>query len=326
MQPLNQAEKQPSLALHLRSTSKSKTHSSWWNGQRRRESEGSREFSGDISVFHPLIAAIPWHDFPNDADLPTVDHLHSMDQKTSFIDSKTISNVRSVLSTLHEELCVQNPRPDWVPIKGLAAIANICLILHLIHRRDLLSEFLEHEITDVDLVLGKPKLRSILKDDRTVGAFHKAQYKVTLRDLENGWAEYKENELLPLRTIRNLGSGGFATVDCVEHVLNGQELAHKVFSLTPEFESRLQQSFLVEIESLKKLTGHRHIVEYLGAYRRPNSLGLLLRPVATCDLYKFLRNPRTFDFADEQEILYHTFGCLASALAYMHAQQSKFEP
>ena len=109
------------------------------------------------------------------------------------------------------------------------AIANICLILHLIHRRDLLSEFLEHEITDVDLILGKPKLRSILKDDRTVRASYKTQYKVTLRDLENGWAEYKENELLPLRTIRNLGSGGFAIVDCVEHVLNGQELAHKVF-------------------------------------------------------------------------------------------------
>jgi hypothetical protein len=86
----------------------------------------------------------------------------------------------------------------------------------------------------------------------------------------------------------------------------------------------MQDSFETEITSLKKLSGYRHIVEYLGAYRSPHCLGLLLSPVADCDLYQFLKNPRNFGFseADQQELLLRSFGCLSSALAYMHSQKS----
>jgi hypothetical protein len=277
------------------------------------------------SAVDPLVEALPWASLPPVSSFPEIDDLHDPHQAViRFIDSTAKAKAGAVLSAFYEECSSRTPRPDWLPSRSLETRSSICMILHLIKRQHILPEFIKNDVDDTDLPIDIPRLQSFLKDSRTVKAFSTAQHKATLRDLADGVTVYQENELLPFLTIGNLGSGGYARVDCVEHVLRGEKIAHKVFRLTSRREQSLQKTFQTEIQSLKRLSGHHHIVEYLGAYESPRCLGLLMHPVATCDLYSFLDKPQVYDFADRQTVLLRCFGCLTSALAYMHFQKSKF--
>jgi hypothetical protein len=275
------------------------------------------------ATLHPLVEELPWKLLPTKDALPRVDLRQGTNETTFFVDPVTRAKAEAVLSSLYDELSLRSPRPDWVPADCLSKRTLICIILRVISRHDLLTEFVDNGITDVDIPIDMPTLRSFLKDTKTIELFHDVQYNAKLRDLEeDGLALYRDHEILPFRTIRSLGHGGFATVDCVQHVLRGYEVAHKAFILTPRLERRMQDSFETEIRSLKKLSGHRHVVEYLGAYRSPHCLGLLLRPVAECDMYQFLKSPGSFNIANWRGLLRQSFGCLSSALAFMHEKKS----
>ncbi|KAH7371293.1 hypothetical protein BKA66DRAFT_573024 [Pyrenochaeta sp. MPI-SDFR-AT-0127] len=293
--------------------------------KQRSEIVGAPEETGQLFAHGPvgdsLVEALPWDYFPSEESLPLVDDLQGSHKTTTFIDLATKTRAHSILSSFCELVNSYTPRPVWAPSQSLTTRSLVCLILHFIKRHDLLSSFIDNGVEDTDIPLDFPKLQSFLKDDLTIKAFYKAQYKAVLRDLEDGVAIYEENELLPFRTIRPLGSGGYARVDCVEHVLQGQQFAHKVFHLTSGPEQRMQKTFRLEMQSLKKLSNHQHIVKYLGAYRSPKCLGLLLHPVAECDLHQFLKHSQAYDFMDRRKLLLRCFGCLTSALAYMHAQQ-----
>lgn len=279
----------------------------------------------EIEHHQTLVDELPWKFLPAENLLPQVDLRQGSPKTTFFIDPVSKAKAEVVLSAFYDELCARSPRPSWVPLQCLSQRCLICIMLHLMKRHDLLPAFIDNGITDEDIPLDKSKLQMFLNDAKTIKAFHSMQYKSKLRDVDNnGLVVYQENEILPFNTIRSLGHGGFATVDCVKHVLRGYEVAHKAFILTPRVEKRMQDSFEAEIQSLKKLSGYRHIVEYLGAYQSPHCLGLLLSPVAECDLYQFLKSPGSFDFPDGHGILMKSFGCLSSALTYMHSQKSKF--
>ncbi|KAK3337779.1 kinase-like domain-containing protein, partial [Cercophora scortea] len=77
-------------------------------------------------------------------------------------------------------------------------------------------------------------------------------------------------------------------------------------------------SFEKELASLKKLR-HRHVVQLRGSYTDSSSLGLLILPIADWNLREYLC---TEDVAPEvrKRCLRHFFGCLATALAYIHSK------
>lgn len=286
-----------------------------------------RTFSSQSLVLQPLLEELPWKLLPSQEALPQVDFRQGINKSTFFIDTPNRLRAEAVLSSFYEEVCSRSPKPEWAPSENLSSRSLICIMLHLIDRHDLLPLFIEHGIADKHLPLDMPDLRAFLRDTKTIETFRTMQYKAKLRDFDGeGVTVYGENEILPLRTIRSLGHGGFATVDCVEHVLRGHDMAHKSFQLTGRVEQHMYESFSTEIASLKRLSGYRHIVEYIGAYRSPRCLGLLLRPVAECDLYQFLKNSKAFGFSETEQraLLLRSFGCLSSALAYMHSKQSKF--
>ena len=97
-----------------------------------------------------------------------------------------------------------------------------------------------------------------------------------------------------------------------------------------------------ELDILKKLS-HRHVVTLLGSYTQNKILGLLLHPVAVCDLGVFLeeldeeqrlgaaelgeglsklvdRLGLPVSLSSARERLNKVYGCLANAIQYLHDQ------
>lgn len=142
-----------------------------------------------------------------------------------------------------------------------------------------------------------------------------------------------------------LGRGAFA--DVFEVALRGQTLALKVvkFKRNKEVESIQAKR---EIEILKKLSqkrGHANIIRVIGAYTHQNNLGILLHPVAVCDLESFFADVEDYsksntvdderarltslgyaasrDSPYKASLVYSQIGCLVSAVAFLHSTQIK---
>lgn len=153
--------------------------------------------------------------------------------------------------------------------------------------------------------------------------------------------DFTADETIPLVQGRFLGhgvNGGVWETHC-----KGVALAWK----RKHCRRKIGDAERKEITILKKLS-HNHIVKLVGTYTHRQFLGLLLWPVAVCDMATFfedfetvLGENRTID--DEQsarltalglpcesqaslhshggEFLYPKIGCLASAIAYLHEQK-----
>ncbi|KAF2869446.1 kinase-like domain-containing protein, partial [Massariosphaeria phaeospora] len=84
---------------------------------------------------------------------------------------------------------------------------------------------------------------------------------------------------------------------------------------------KVGQRDLQEIAIIRKLQ-HKHIIQLAGSYTRGPYLGILLYPVATCDMATFLED---IDFMQSHEPstararLWESYGCIASAMAYLHS-------
>jgi serine/threonine protein kinase len=98
--------------------------------------------------------------------------------------------------------------------------------------------------------------------------------------------DFRRNEVVPLAQGAFLGHGVNGPV--YETSCNGQTVAlKKVFC-----RSGIKQTDLKEIEIIKKLR-HHHVIELVGTYTHGLYLGLLLYPVAVCDLATFLEDVNT---------------------------------
>ncbi|KAH0564817.1 hypothetical protein GP486_001790 [Trichoglossum hirsutum] len=114
-----------------------------------------------------------------------------------------------------------------------------------------------------------------------------------------------------------LGRGGFGEVDHVRSKLSLEEYARKRMYRKRVFsrDKMAMQTFENELANLKRLS-HRHLVKLVGSYTDPKFIGLLMSPVADCDLKAFLeREP--FPKGDLY-LLRGFFGCLCSAVLYLH--------
>lgn len=155
------------------------------------------------------------------------------------------------------------------------------------------------------------------------------------------YAIFSKEESIPLEHGRVLGKG--ANGEVIEVACKNAKLALKRIG----HRRRILPNERREIEILKKLS-HRHVINLVGTYIQPPVLGILLYPAAQCDLLlalDFLDNkkqhPETYLEDDHLmgrltdhrltcgqmeeivgpsgELLYPRFGCLASAMAYLHA-------
>ncbi len=135
----------------------------------------------------------------------------------------------------------------------------------------------------------------------------------------------------PLKHIDMLSNGDFAVVDKVQftrvRLPSAKVYARKVIKV-----SRLQNSddIFKELEELEiaKSRRHRHIVSIVTTYEEidllKRSCGIIMEPVADCSLKEYMSHLGDSCMSDPQEgrlIQGKWFGCLASALAFLHAQE-----
>ncbi|KAH7077631.1 kinase-like domain-containing protein [Paraphoma chrysanthemicola] len=133
--------------------------------------------------------------------------------------------------------------------------------------------------------------------------------------------------LVPYKLLKNLGHGGSASVEKVEDVHTGRVYARKIFrNVHTRNLTHAKQRLRDEVQIMKRLAAHHHIVRVHATYIVKRELAIILDPVADGgDLASFLQDFRdagigAASWSFQCHILWKSFGCLASGLAFMHRQ------
>ncbi|KAF3004395.1 hypothetical protein E8E13_010133 [Curvularia kusanoi] len=148
--------------------------------------------------------------------------------------------------------------------------------------------------------------------------------------------DFASTEEVPLKEDVFLGRGAMGDVYQTE--VMGFKLAWKRVPLRRQ----VTQKDLREMEILKKLS-HAHIVSLIGTYTHRQCFGLLLEPVAVCDLHTLFEDIEAHwdsraSPSQEQRLhslcffgrdtakhkatpIYFQIGCLVSAVTYLHEQK-----
>lgn len=131
---------------------------------------------------------------------------------------------------------------------------------------------------------------------------------------------FMDSEQIPFKLLKILGRGDGSVIEKVKDTTNGRVISRKVIFSSFGRIHQYEQIFLDESERLKRLV-HPHITRILGTYISPEHVAIL-QPVADNNLADYLSditkfgNPAT---SEQVTLLRGFFGCLASGLAFIHA-------
>lgn len=223
-------------------------------------------------------------------------------------------------------------------------LAHTCprtyIVLRSIGQLDLLENLLNAGFSDQEFPVEARGLPSFLAP-RIRTAIVEEQYLVLTKslDLENGrHRHYAPQEALPFEILGRLGSGGQGQVDRISSRTSFRQYALKRIRRRAVFGNNSKEAlkgFLNEMKIVKSLE-HRHIIRYIGSYTDKNYLGLVMSPVAEADLAVYMQRicESTRDASIDAAVLSSVsnqataaelrsnlrryFGCLASALTYLH--------
>ncbi|KAJ4299820.1 hypothetical protein N0V90_005066 [Kalmusia sp. IMI 367209] len=135
------------------------------------------------------------------------------------------------------------------------------------------------------------------------------------RHIQNGNAHFEE--------LETIGKGGSAEVTRVKHKLSGRFFACKRIIRGVEVKAQRNQliEFTTEVDVLKRVN-HHHLVSLVASFTDLTSFSLILNPVAEDVLKSMLeRQSRDQPLPDSDlTTLRRAFGCLATALAYLHEE------
>jgi hypothetical protein len=139
--------------------------------------------------------------------LPSVDNL-----ELGIFTEALIQEASFVLSVLHRNARDRVVRDRRSYLSHLSQMPKICLILKFVRSPRSLGWFLGSNIDDESLPLSENDLLHILRDEHVRSQFLTTQYQALVRPLApGGGTDYKGQEVVPLRVMKTLGSGGFAT-------------------------------------------------------------------------------------------------------------------
>ncbi|KAL1601585.1 hypothetical protein SLS60_006500 [Paraconiothyrium brasiliense] len=123
-----------------------------------------------------------------------------------------------------------------------------------------------------------------------------------------------------------IGVGGSADVKRFRHEASGKEFACKRLprKTNPKLKDLKDQrnqleSFKKEIDALKELQYHRHIVSLVASFTELESFSLILDPIADQVLLDLLKRTEPL-LQQDVATLYNSFNCLATALEFLHAK------
>ncbi|KAH0552985.1 hypothetical protein GP486_006818 [Trichoglossum hirsutum] len=209
--------------------------------------------------------------------------------------------------------------PKW------SIVPRMYIVLRTIGQLYLLDAFTAQGITDFWFPFSARTLPDIISSSAR-SDFLNAQAMVLTKsvDLEKGdqgsHQHFARGEPLPLESQRSLGTGAYSHVDEVRSLVSHNVYARKRIRKDVIFERAWErmESFQMELKVLKRAR-HHHIVRLIGSYSDPTYVGLIMSPVADCHLGDFFSV--ALSSADKKVLLRSFFGCLATALAYLHDSQ-----
>ena len=187
---------------------------------------------------------------------------------------------------------------------------------------DLLDSLIEHGFSDYWFPVSAPILPDILSPVAKANILDAQNLILTkLTTFEKGkdgqHACFGPGEDLPFETMAILGRGVSGVVEKVLSSISFREYALKRIRRKTYFRGAASsmEACITELEVLRRLE-HKHIVDFVGSYTDPEFIGLLMSPVADCNLAKYFELIPSSE--DRQSLLRSFFGCLATALAYLH--------
>lgn len=205
-----------------------------------------------------------------------------------------------------------------------AQVPRLYVVLRLVKQTQIIDAFLAQGVSDIWFPFSHKTLPEELRSASARFEFVKVQDVVLTKafDLEREDGKHRHfssADELPLRKLGELGKGGFGFVDRVSSTITYKEYARKRIPRGKTFKKNLTVTidFERELSHLKKLS-HNHIVELIGSYTDPKFVGILMSPVADFNLKDFLSRGNLS--SGERSFLRTFFGCLASALRYLHEQ------
>jgi tetratricopeptide (TPR) repeat protein len=208
--------------------------------------------------------------------------------------------------------------PRW------SKVPRTYIVLRSIDRLDLVNDLIDNGFSDYCFPVTERSLPGCIPPSVKT-SFVKAQRLVltSSMDLERGkfgrHCHYSKGESPPLESKGILGSGGFGQVDRVLSLISFKEYARKQVPRGRAFRGRRKEDinlFISEIEVTKRLK-HYHIVEFVGSYTDSKCISLIMSPVAQMDLATYLKCVQESSLPELRTF----FGCLATALEYLHEQK-----
>lgn len=196
-------------------------------------------------------------------------------------------------------------------------------ILRMVDRLDIMDSFVAEGLYDISFPYSPETLPRALRKSTDQAKFLELQTLVLTTqalDVESGGRRHRhlgEDGDVHFQPIKSLGRGGFGVVDHVWSRLSLSEFARKRMPRGKTFQKdkSMISEFERELTILKRLS-HHHLVKFIGSYTDPNYVGLIMSPVADCDLAEFLQP----DPLPKERLFHirHFYGCLISALEYLH--------
>jgi serine/threonine protein kinase len=139
--------------------------------------------------------------------------------------------------------------------------------------------------------------------------------------LETPLSSDLDESMLPFKSLRGLGQGGYGIVDEVTSSSSEETYARKTIRSrqashnTTSYISQLRN----ELRILKKLN-HPHLIKLVGYYTTQTSFYIIMSPVADVNLADYIRQyiPTT---SSQRNSFLKWMSCLASAVAYLHDEK-----
>lgn len=233
-------------------------------------------------------------------------------------------NIHRVLSDAQfghiSSFCESNKFHEW------GKRPRTLVILHMIGCLEAIDGFVSEGLSDVALPYSEENLPRVIRGPKRA-QFITHQHKVLSKqaiDLERsggGHCNIDGNADVYFHLYRDLGSGGFGTVDHVFSRLSLRPFARKRIPRGRSFKKDQDaiQMFENELGIIKTLS-HRHLVRLIGSYTDRKFVGLIVSPVADMDLQAYLMASKS-EIPDQSIRLRKFFGCLTTAVEYLHQER-----
>jgi serine/threonine protein kinase len=196
-------------------------------------------------------------------------------------------------------------------------VPRIYVVLETINQIQAIGAFIDQEISDLGFPFTQQTLPVAFGDPTARHEFLDKQKMVLSKALHfeqgNKHYHFSHESDIPLVRQSELGRGAFGFVDRVRSEVSFREYARKLIPRGPNFrkDKVVLRNFENELHNLKKLS-HIHTVQLVGSYTDPRFVGLIMSPVADCNLEQYLGS------VFEPSLVRTFFGCLAVAIRFLH--------